>query len=263
MINPLNKMRSNDDSKKHEHFGIYLTKRPKNPIIIEGFPGFGLVGTIATEFLIEHLKTEEIGKVWFEDVPALVAIHDGKIINPIGVFYNEKYNLVIVHSISGASGLEWRTAEVVLNIAKELDAKEIICLEGIGVTQPIAEEKEINVEDIKTLFCGNNKTAEDKLDALGSEKLNESILMGIVPALMLKSSQSNLTCIFAETQFNLPDSKAAAKLIQLLDKYLGLDVDYKPLVEMAQKFETKLKGILEKSQKAVVENQEKRPNYFG
>ncbi|MBW2989975.1 PAC2 family protein, partial [Candidatus Woesearchaeota archaeon] len=40
---------------------IKLWKKPKNPIIIEGFPGFGLVGTIASEFLIDHLKTELIG----------------------------------------------------------------------------------------------------------------------------------------------------------------------------------------------------------
>ncbi|MDP2749815.1 MAG: PAC2 family protein [Nanoarchaeota archaeon] len=258
-MNPFEKIRTN---RKPENVGIHLTKKPKNPIIIEGFPGFGLVGTIATEFLIEHLKTEEIGKVWFEDMPAIIAIHDGKTINPIGIFYNEKYNIVIVHSISSLSGFEWRTANIIKDIANQLNAKEIICLEGIGTTELPSEEKEVKIEDIKTLYCGNNETSENKLNALGAEKLNESILMGIVPALMLKN-QENLTCIFAETYSNLPDSKAAAKLVQILDKYLGLDVDYKPLVDMAEKFEIKLKSILEKSQKAVKEHDEKRPNYFG
>ena len=45
---------------------IILKKKPKNPTIIEGFPGFGLVGTIASEFLIDHLNTEMIGKIWIE-----------------------------------------------------------------------------------------------------------------------------------------------------------------------------------------------------
>ena len=40
---------------------IKLTKKPQNPTLIEGFPGFGLIGTITTEFLIEHLKAEKIG----------------------------------------------------------------------------------------------------------------------------------------------------------------------------------------------------------
>jgi len=39
-----------------------LSKKPKNPIILEGFPGFGLVGTISTEYLIEHLNAERLDK---------------------------------------------------------------------------------------------------------------------------------------------------------------------------------------------------------
>ena len=35
---------------------IILKKKPKNPVLIEGFPGFGLVGTITTEYLINELK---------------------------------------------------------------------------------------------------------------------------------------------------------------------------------------------------------------
>jgi predicted ATP-grasp superfamily ATP-dependent carboligase len=40
-----------------------LKEEPKNPTIIEGFPGFGFVSTIATEFLIKHLKAKKIGKI--------------------------------------------------------------------------------------------------------------------------------------------------------------------------------------------------------
>ena len=53
---------------------IKLTKKPKNCILIEGFPGFGLVGTIAGEFLLEHLQTEQIGKIIFDEMPIMVAI---------------------------------------------------------------------------------------------------------------------------------------------------------------------------------------------
>src|SRR3989338_7243565 len=99
---------------------IKLSKKPKNPIIIEGFPGFGLVGTIATEFLIEHLKCEQIGKYYFDDLPATIAIHDGKVVDPIGIFYNKKYNIAIIHSISAVAGMEWKAADLILNIAKQL-----------------------------------------------------------------------------------------------------------------------------------------------
>ena len=72
-----------------------------------------------------------------------------------------------------------------------------------------------------------------------------------------------LSCLFAETHSNLPDSKAAAKVIEALDKYLGMDIDYKPLLEQAAKFEEKLKTIMQKSQEAQEISDKKKLSYFG
>src|SRR3989338_4762504 len=99
---------------------IKLWKKPKNPILIEGFPGFGLVGTIASEFLIDHLKTEMIGKVVFEEAPPVVAIHENKVVEPFGIFYNAKYNIVILHVISTSSGHEWKLADILVQLAKDI-----------------------------------------------------------------------------------------------------------------------------------------------
>ena len=42
---------------------FHLTKRPKGAKLITGFPSMGLVSTIATKFLIEHLDVEIIGQL--------------------------------------------------------------------------------------------------------------------------------------------------------------------------------------------------------
>ena len=68
-----------------------------------GIHRYGLVGTIASEFLIEHLKTEQIGKMSFDEMPAVVAIHEKKLVEPLAIYYNEKYNIVIVHAITAAT----------------------------------------------------------------------------------------------------------------------------------------------------------------
>ncbi|MEM4245366.1 MAG: hypothetical protein QXR60_04150, partial [Candidatus Nanoarchaeia archaeon] len=68
-----------------------------------------------------------------------------------------------------------------------------------------------------------------------------------------------------ESHVGLGDSKAAAKVIEILDDYLGLDVDYKPLIKAAEKFEQTLKEILEKGKK-IAEHKSKREedlNYLG
>ncbi len=241
--------------------GLELKKKPKNPVVIEGFPGFGLVGTIASEFLISHLKCEQIGRFYFEELPATVAIHGGKIIDPISIYYNKKYNLIIIHSVSGANGVEWKAAETVLELCKELDAKELICLEGVGAAG-MGEEAPVEESKHASFFYSSAAANSKKLKSLGVEQLGEGIIMGVTSALMIKS-ETPITCVFAETQSNLPDSKAAAKVVEVLDKYLGLDVDYKPLLKQAEKFEEKLKGLLEKGVQAQQLKEKKTLSYVG
>lgn len=234
---------------------IKLSKKPKNPIIIDGFPGFGMVGTIATEFLIDHLQTEQIGKILFEEMPAIVAIHGGKLVEPFGVFYNKKYNIVIVHVISGMSGTEWKVCDAIIKLAHDLEAKEIISLEGVG-SNTMTEEPE-------TFYFTNDVVEQSKLKKIKVEKLKEGIIMGVTSALLLKEEKIPIICLFAETHTNLPDSKAAANIIKALDSYLSLEIDYKPLLDMAKKFEDKLKGILQQSKVAEQQRDKKAMSYVG
>lgn len=234
---------------------IKLTKKPKNPIIIDGFPGFGMVGTIATEFLIEHLKTEQIGKIIFEEMPALVAIHQGKLVEPFGIFYNKEYNIVIVHALGGSAGTEWKVSNGIIKIAKMLNAKEIISLEGVGST----EEEERS----RTFYYATSSAKQKKFDKMNIKQLDEGIIMGVTSALLLTTEKIPISCLFAETHSNLPDSKAAAEIIKALDGYLGLKVDYKPLLKMAEKFEEKLKKILQQGKTAQETKDKKTLSYVG
>ena len=234
---------------------IKLSKKPKNPTIIEGFPGFGLVGTIASEFLIDHLKTEQIGKIIFEDMPALIAIHEGKVVEPLGIFYSKKYNLIILHAVTSPTGFEWEIGNTLVKIAEQLQAKEIISLEGVGSSA--------GTNEARVFYYAGTKQKGDKFEKLGIGALKEGIIMGVTSAVLLKSEKVPVSCVFAETHSSMPDSKAAAKVIEVLDKYLGLDVDTKPLLEQAEKFEEKLKGILQQSSAAQELSDKKKLSYVG
>lgn len=240
---------------------LKLVKKPKNPVVVEGFPGFGLVGTIASEFLVSHLECEQIGRFYFEDLPATIAIHDGKVLDPITIYYNKKYNLVIIHSISGATGIEWKAADAVLEVCKQLNAKEIISLEGVGAAG-MAEGGEEEEGKPQAFYYASTPQSAKKLKSVGVEQLKEGIIMGVTSALILKT-EIPITCIFSETHSNLPDSKAAAKVVEVLDKYLSLSVDYKPLLKQAEKFEEKLKALLEKGMKAQEVKEKKSMSYVG
>ncbi len=232
---------------------INLTKKPKNPIIIEGFPGFGLIGTITTEFLIDQLKAELIGTIKFDEIPAMVAIHDGHVVQPIGLFYDEKTNILIIHVITNVQGLEWEIADAVVQLAKQIDAKEIISLEGVA--SPTATPSN------RTFYYANKDVNKKRFINVGIEQLREGIIIGVTGALLLQEGLP-LSAVFAESHSNLPDSKASAQIIDVLDKYLGLKLSPKPLLEQAEKFEEKIKSLIENT-KMASEEQKKKLSYVG
>ncbi len=233
---------------------LKLYKKPKKVTIIEGFPGFGLVGTIATEFLINHLKTEMIGRVKAEELPALAAIHGDKVVQPLGIFYNKRYNLIILHAITSPTGLEWKIADILEKLALELEAKEIISIEGVGSTE---------LGKSRTFFYTTNEKRKRLLKKIGLAPLGEGIIIGVTGALLLKRLKTPFSCILAETHTSLPDSKAAAEIIKALDAYLGLKVDYKPLIKMAAVFEDKIKSLIERAKAVSEEQKKKKLSYLG
>ncbi|MCX6707471.1 MAG: PAC2 family protein [Candidatus Woesearchaeota archaeon] len=234
---------------------LHLEKKPKNPVIIQGFPGFGLVGTITTEFLIQQLKAELIGNIKCDDIPAMIAIHDSKILQPVGIYYDKKTNIVIVHIVTTVQGIEWRLADVITKLAEELDAKSIISLEGVASPN---EEGPMNcfyyssIADHRKIFENNQVNP-----------LKEGIILGVTGALLLDAHKTPLTCVFAETHSAMPDSKASARVIELIDKLLGLNIKTEPLLKEAEKFEEKLKGIMQQSKNTSDMQMKKRLSYVG
>ncbi len=251
---PLNKKESTESItyKKGDIMELELTKKPKNVIVIEGFPGFGLVGTITTEFLLDHLETEKIGRFYFESGPATLAVHGQKIVEPISIHYNKKYNLVIIHSLTSATGLEWKAADIIAEVCSLLNATKLICIEGIGSMDT----------QQRTFYFTNEATVSTKIEKTGLLPLSEGIIVGVTSAIMLKAKLPTL-CLFAETKSNMPDSKAAADIILKLDKLLGLNVDPKPLLKQAELFEQKIKGIMEQAKKTHETKDKKELNYMG
>ncbi|PIU29910.1 hypothetical protein COT07_03445 [Candidatus Woesearchaeota archaeon CG07_land_8_20_14_0_80_44_23] len=230
---------------------LTLTKKPKNPIVITAFPGLGLVGTIAVEFLIEHLKTEKIGKISLKDDVPVVAIHDGKLVEPISVHYSKEYNIVLVRSVNKITKNFSEISSDFKKMEKELSPKEFVSLDGVNSPTGSSE----------IFFFCKEQAKEKEYEVLGLKPLKEGIIIGATAVLL--SELKSVSCLFAETQSELPDSKTSAELIKLLDRKFSLKVDYTPLYETAKKFEAKLKQVMEKSKAIEDEQEKKKLNYVG
>jgi len=230
----------------------------KGSTIITGFPGFGLVGTITTEFLLNHLTCKHIGGYISEKLAPVAAVHNKELVSPVGLFYNKEYHLIILHVVTDVKGLEWELSQLILDLAHDIDAKEIISLEGVAKQKDDAEGQ--------LYYYTTDTASKKKLESFSFQHLDEGIILGTTACVMINAQHHTrpaLTSLFCEATMKYPDSKAAAKVIEALDKYLSLNVDYKPLLDRAKLFEDKLKGILEKSKEAVDKNDERTLNYLG
>lgn len=228
---------------------LELYEKPKNVTILEAFPGYGLIGSIVAEYLLEHMDFKLIGKVVVDDLPPIVAIHKGGFIEPFGVYYNKEKNIVILHSINKAKGIEWKATDVVLDVAKQLSSKNILCIEGV-----MAEGDDVY------FYCSNEKDKK-VMKKLKIESLQEGIIVGVTGGLLANNTK-NLTCLFAGTRAEIPDSMAASKILKVLNDYLDLGIDLKPLIKKAEEFEKKVTELLTKSQE-VVSKDKGDQSYFG
>ncbi len=235
------------------HLKLVLSKKPMGATVIEGFPGLGLVGTIATGFLLDHLKCEKIGSYYFENPPATLAVHGCSIVDQIGIYYNKEYNLVIVHAITSVANMEFPAADLILELCRQIKASEIITIEGVGSSDG---------EETRGFFYTDHAGLRKTLESLGTDCLGEGIIVGVTAALLMRGGFPILS-LFAETHSKLPDSKAAAKIIEILDKFLKLKVDYEPLLKQAAEFEKKLKGMLEQTMKAQEMKEQQQVGYIG
>lgn len=234
---------------------IDLKEKPKNPIIIEGFPGFGFVSTIATEFLIKHLNAKRIGSIYSTKLKPMVAIHDSEIIDPLEVYYDKKHNIVILRALANVNGAEWDIATMLIDLAKKLKAKEVIGIEGVASDSLEAKDK------AKAYYFTNQKGK--KFDNCKVDSFKNGVVVGVTGVLLLKEKEIPLSCIFVEADPTLPDSRAAGEVVKVLDSYLGLKVDYKPLIKAAEQFEDKLKHLMSSADKAEKKKFEKDTSYLG
>ncbi|MEA3378751.1 MAG: PAC2 family protein [Nanoarchaeota archaeon] len=220
---------------------IKLNKKIKGPIIIEGFPGIGLIGTISTEFLIKHLGAEPVGSIESKKLLPIVAVHESRLAKPLELFYAKKQNLLIIHALSAVQGMEWEIAGALKELCKKVNAKEIISIEGIMSATDAPE----------AYFWADKASIINKFRSKEVKPLKEGIIMGVTAALLLTNKGIDASGIFVGTHSKLPDSRAAAKIIEILDKYLGLNIDYKPLLVAAEQFEKKLKELVNQTQSAM------------
>ncbi len=204
--------------------------KPKNPILIEGLPGLGMVGRITTRYLVKQLKAEKFALLYSPHFPYYVIVNrkgNARLLR--GEFHywkNPKDNdLILFTGDSQAQTIEgqYEIAETILDFAKKHNVETIITLGGYRKEAGETPEVVATATDVEIL----NKAL--KADAAPSPPGNPIVGTAGLLVGMAKFKNMSALCLLGETRGYIPDPKAAKSILIVLQKMLKITVNLEDL----------------------------------
>ncbi len=215
----------------------------EGPIFIEGYPGIGLVGHIAANFLIKELNMDMIGYVESEFLPPMALILEGKP-NPPLRFYGKDNLILAVADIYTTPTLVNAIAREIISYLKENNAQKVISLGGMGIG--------FFKEQMGVWGVGASDEENRELENAGINVLTYGSIMGMSGRMLWEASREKLKAyvLLGETFGDRPDPRAAANVIEALKKFVPVELSTEPLLREAQMIEEQLKRMHEQMEAA-------------
>jgi uncharacterized protein (TIGR00162 family) len=222
-----------------------------NSILIEGLPGLGLVGKIATRYLIKRLEAERFAYLYSPHFPYFVLVNKkGSVRLLRGTFYSwknkdGKNDIMLFTGDSQAQTIEgqYEISDNLVDFAKRHNAKAIVTVGGYRM-----ESK----DKPKVVAAATNQELLNralKAGAIVSPVGNPIVgTAGLILGLA-RFKRIDALCLLGETRGYLPDPNAAKSVLEVLQALLGIDVNLTGLdeeISKAEKMVTRLQRIEEK-----------------
>ncbi|WP_461866372.1 proteasome assembly chaperone family protein [Thermococcus sp.] len=214
-----------------------------NPIFIEGYPGIGLVGHIAANFLIKELNMDMIGYIESDFLPPMALILEGKP-NPPLRFYGKDNLILAVADIYTTPTLVNAIVREIIPYLKENNAQKVISLGGMGIG--------FFKEQMEVWGVGASDEENNELENAGVKVLTYGSIMGMSGKMLWEASKERLKAyvLLGETFGDRPDPRAAANVIEALKKFVPMELSTEPLLKEAQMIEEQLKRMHEQMEAA-------------
>jgi len=212
----------------------------EKPVLVEGLPGLGLVGTIAATYLVDKLKMEELGYIRSSAFPPIAAVHNGTPLHPARIYCSEKYNIIVLLSefIIPLNAV-YPLSQAILDWAVQKKVDKIISLGGI-----VIHEHQDEVFGI----ASTPELAKQVSDA-GIKIIREGATTGVNGVLLADCASRGFPAVslLAEAKQEHMDPKGAALVIEALKKLTKIDIDTTDLVRESVELEQKMSEMIDKA----------------
>jgi uncharacterized protein (TIGR00162 family) len=198
-----------------------------NPILIEGFPGLGMVGNIATQYLARQLKAQKLATLYSPHFPYQVIVNkkgSARLLRGEFFFWKNKTgenDLIFLTGDSQAQTIEgqFEVANSILDYAEKKKVKTVITIGGYRnevEDSPKIVAVSTNHALLKKALNAKAISSEAGIPIVGTAGL----LLGLA-----KFRNVDALCLLGETRGYLPDPKTAKSVIKTLQGIIDVAVD--------------------------------------
>jgi len=216
---------------------------PSEATMIIGLPDVGLVGLIATSYIISELNLEEIAYMESDLLPPVVVLHNGLPHAPLRIYGNQNL-IAVISELAVPAPAIYKIMREIVNWGKEKKVKNIVSMGGI----PLENRQTVNEPEV--FGAASNQELLDMLKKSGLKTMNEGYIVGAQALSMRYSVSKNISAIaiLAQSFYNYPDPQAAAIALKELSKISDIKIDVTKLLERGEEIRLKARDIMKRTQ---------------
>jgi uncharacterized protein len=246
---------------------IYEVKRVdvEGAIVIDGFPSVGLVSSIVANFLIDTLKMEQIGIVESPTFPTVSLVRNGVPQHPVRIYAGRPPAdragrgadkiVAFVSEFHPAPSIIHPLAISILDWVQEQRCSLLVSPEGLVVeADPRTRGTHAaRLNDVKVYGIASTAKARELYIEPNTIPFTEGVITGIAGVLLNEGRRRGFDVLtfLAEAQSDYPDARAAAKVIEAINRILlRTPLDAVPLYAEAERIEQQLLSIQRRAERS-------------
>lgn len=213
-------------------------------VALLGFPGSGLVGSIAVQYLVDNAGFEYIGSITSKYFPPIVMMMDGLVNAPVRIYEKDSF-IAFVSDIPIHPSICYELSNEMVGWLKGYNINEIDVIAGI-VT---------NTLEKRVFGIATEQSMLDKIKD-STEILSMGSISGLPGSILSECNVEGIPSLgFLGETVNTPDPRSAVSVLEVLNGIYNLGVDVQPLMEQAEEIEATMQKMSEQVQKTESEQQ--------
>ncbi len=245
---------------KETYIREFAQVEAKNPILVEGLPGLGLVGKIAIRYLIKHLKAQKFAYLYSPHFPYFVLVNKkGSVRLLRGAFYFWKnptgHNDIIMFTGDSQSQTiegQYEIADRMLDFASKHKVHTIATIGGYRAETQ--SKPRVFVAATSTQVLSKSMSAGAVISGSGSPIVGTAgLILGLA-----RFKKIEALCLLGETRGYLPDPSAARSVLEVLKGTFGFNLELAGMDEEIARAETMVTRLQKIEEKRVIQAEETR-----